>query len=192
MRVKMNEELGKLRIQLQREIKAVRDLLKVPGVIGICESVGADADALNEDHLPSSGRERKAPLYKDFAEFAMSQVNLETNNQKEHRRIEKRIENMEERHREAQKVCKTKQTEREAQCMDREVRARIDTKISDVQEKQSRDFKELFNKHTMLKQEMHLNMLDQDMLGFLKGFQKEWNKLLLRSDKQIETVASMG
>ena len=67
--------------------------------------------------------------------------------------------------------------------MDREVRARIDTKISDVQEKQSRDFKELFNKHTMLKQEMHLNMLDQDMLGFLKGFQKEWNKLLLRSDK---------
>ena len=80
-------------------------------------------------------------------------------------------------------MCKTKQTEREAQCMDREVRARIDTKISDVQEKQSRDFKELFNKHTMLKQEMHLNMLDQDMLGFLKGFQKEWNKLLLRSDK---------
>lgn len=29
-------------------------------------------------------------------------------------------------------------------------------------------------------------MLEPDMLGFLKGFQKEWNKHLFRSDKNTE------
>ena len=46
----------------------------------------------------------------------------------------------------------------------------------------------MLNKHTMLKNEMSLSMLDADMLGFLKGMHKEWNKLLHRTDKASERI----
>ena len=65
MRQKINEEISKMRISLQREIKAVRELLLVPGVIGIGDVLSSD-----DEKLPSSQRERRAPLYKDFCEFA--------------------------------------------------------------------------------------------------------------------------
>ena len=43
----------------------------------------------------------------------------------------------------------------------------------------------------MLKNEMSLSMLDPDMLGFLRGMHKEWNKLLTRSEKSAEKLERM-
>lgn len=102
------------------------------------------------------------------------------------------IESIREQLKDLGSECATKQTEKSAMNLERDLRTRIDNKIEDAEEKQRRDSKDLYNKHTMLKQEMSLSMLDNDMLGFLKGFQKEWNKLLYHSDQTGEKLGTMS
>ena len=126
--------------------------------------------------------------YVDFKEFATALMKIEEQNQSDHGDIRKDVGRINEDMKTVRAVCKTKQTEREAAMTERELRARIDNKFQDAEDKQRRDRNEMLNKHTMLKQEMSLSMLDADMLGFLKGMHKEWNKLLHRTDKASERI----
>lgn len=104
MRQKINEEINKLRLFTQREIKSTRELLQVPGIVGIGNLIAGDGD----ENIPSSERARSKPQYQDFKEFAIAQMREGEVNLKEHKRLEKKTDNVVSMVKEGQRICKTK------------------------------------------------------------------------------------
>lgn len=90
------------------------------------------------------------------------------------------IDELEKSLKDLKRQCETLQTQNEATKMERDLRYRMDQKISEMKDSQSSDQKLFNNKITLLKNEMAISLLDKDTFEFIKKVKQDWNHLVSR------------
>ena len=91
------------------------------------------------------------------------------------------IKKLEDDIKEVNRFTRTKMDFNEASRNETKMRQRLEQQIEDNGESSRREIKGISDRLIHLRNEVKLSMLEEDMIKFIKGVKKDWNRVLSRS-----------